>query len=140
MKILKFYCISCEKRHSKWSGYCYSCGTSGSIMEDEISPKEGKSNNKFIEPLSLSSIQKLNQNVRIKSEIEEFDRVLGDGIVQNSAILLAGVPGIGKSTILLQLADYFSKNYKILYYIFKCHVTLDFSVVQLPLLQTLFVG
>ena len=115
MKLLKYYCSNCNKRHSKFSGYCYSCNLSGSIIEDEIIEKEIKKNYKIIEPLSLSSIKNIEEEIRIKSKIEEFDRVLGDGLVRNSAILLSGVPGIGKSTILLQLADSFSKNYKILY-------------------------
>ena len=90
----------------KWSGKCISCGAWDSLKEmrglklqDRRSSRETDSN-----PQKLKNISLKNQD-RIKTGIFEFDRVLGGGIVPGSLILLAGDPGIGKSTLLLQIAQ-----------------------------------
>lgn len=101
-----YVCDSCGAESVKWSGKCISCGAWDSLKEmrglklqDRRSSRETDSN-----PQKLKNISLKNQD-RIKTGIFEFDRVLGGGIVPGSLILLAGDPGIGKSTLLLQIAQ-----------------------------------
>ncbi len=101
-----FVCQQCGGESLKWMGRCPSCGEWNSLVETLI-PKTKKS--LLIEtetslPQKLSQIKSLSLN-RIKSGFSEFDRVLGGGLVQGSVVLVAGEPGIGKSTLMLQLAE-----------------------------------
>lgn len=108
MKEKKYYqCQSCGYQSAKWLGKCPDCSEWNSFVEEKevgvrratfkIPSSEGKT-----EPLALSEI-KQNSEERTKTGISEFDRVLGGGIVAGSTVLLAGNPGIGKSTIILQV-------------------------------------
>lgn len=112
MEKLKFICKICEKKYLKWTGFCFSCNNSSSIEEINETIKIKKN---FKNPIFLEDIKKNTNSERVKTNIHEFDRVLGNGIIPNSVILLTGIPGIGKSTILLQIAEILSKNLKILY-------------------------
>ncbi|MBK6284052.1 MAG: DNA repair protein RadA [Draconibacterium sp.] len=112
-----YTCQNCGAQSPKWIGKCPSCNEWNSYVEEIISKKHdsGKlavqiSTN---QPLTLDKIETL-QNKRISVPIEEFNRVLGGGIVPGSLILLGGDPGIGKSTLALQLALVL-KDRKILY-------------------------
>lgn len=108
-----FYCSECGARYPKWLGRCEDCGQWNSIVED-IPLKErtifGKTH---IEFQGLSTEGKSTK--RIPSKLAEFDRVLGGGAVPGSVVLIGGEPGIGKSTILLQMLSAFSKNYRCVY-------------------------
>jgi DNA repair protein RadA/Sms len=112
-----YTCQNCGVQSPKWIGKCPSCNEWNSYVEEIISKKQGSgklavqiSEN---QPLTLDQIETL-QNKRIFVPIEEFNRVLGGGIVPGSLILLGGDPGIGKSTLALQLALVL-KERKILY-------------------------
>jgi DNA repair protein RadA/Sms len=112
-----YTCQNCGAQSAKWIGKCPACNEWNSYVEEVISKKQttGKlavqiSDN---QPLTLDKIETL-QNKRISVPIEEFNRVLGGGIVPGSLILLGGDPGIGKSTLALQLALVL-KDLKILY-------------------------
>ena len=112
-----YTCQNCGAQSPKWIGKCPSCNEWNSYVEEIISKKQGSgklavqiSEN---QPLTLDKIETL-QNKRIFVPIEEFNRVLGGGIVPGSLILLGGDPGIGKSTLALQLALVL-KERKILY-------------------------
>ncbi len=112
-----YTCQNCGAQSPKWIGKCPSCNEWNSYIEEIVSKKQnsGKlavqiSGN---QPLTLDNIETL-QNKRISVPIEEFNRVLGGGIVPGSIILLGGDPGIGKSTLALQLA-LILKDQKILY-------------------------
>lgn len=101
-----YVCDNCGAESVKWSGKCISCGAWNSLKEmrglksqDRRSKRETDSS-----PQKLKSISLKNQE-RIKTGIFEFDRVVGGGIVPGSLVLLAGDPGIGKSTLLLQIAQ-----------------------------------
>ena len=100
----KFVCQNCGYESAGYLGKCPDCGSWSSFIE-EHSGYESKSvileipDN--VPPVRLSEI-KMNSEIRTKTKISEFDRVLGGGIVQGSLVLIAGDPGIGKSTILLQ--------------------------------------
>lgn len=100
-----FICQSCGAVTSKWSGKCDSCNEWNSIIEEisDAVPK-GMSGKQKGNVLPLETLQNENKESppRLKTGIEEFDRVTGGGLVTGSAILVGGDPGIGKSTILLQ--------------------------------------
>src|SRR4030067_3201407 len=110
MKDKTFYeCQSCGYQSAKWRGKCPDCKNWNSFVvqkETNFSNVLTKSFSNYepIPPSSLSDI-KIFQEKRIKTEIEEFDQVLGSGIVEGSTILIGGTPGIGKSTLLLQIMD-----------------------------------
>ncbi|HKJ79311.1 MAG TPA: ATPase domain-containing protein, partial [Prolixibacteraceae bacterium] len=102
-----YTCQSCGAQASKWMGKCSNCGVWNTYVEEIVEKK--KSTSKLSvqfsgnQPLTLENIQSV-KNPRIPVEINEFDRVLGGGIVPGSLVLLGGDPGIGKSTLALQLA------------------------------------
>ena len=108
-----FYCSECGARYPKWLGRCEDCGQWNTIVEDV--PSRGKTifGKDHIEFLGLSAEGKSTQ--RIKSGLAEFDRVLGGGAVPGSVVLIGGEPGIGKSTILLQILAAFSKKHRCVY-------------------------
>lgn len=99
-----YVCSKCEAQFSKWVGRCNECGAWGTIEIQNLKfkDKNDKSNIEVGEIIDFSKI-KGKEIIRIKTGIEEFDRVLGGGIVPGSLILLGGEPGIGKSTLVLQL-------------------------------------
>lgn len=112
-----FICQSCGEVYSRWAGKCESCGAWNTIQEETISLKTAiqpihKVNYK--KPISLSEISEKNHH-RIPTGFDEFDLVLGGGIVSGSLILIGGEPGVGKSTLLLELCRRLSPKYKILY-------------------------
>ncbi|MEZ5105530.1 MAG: DNA repair protein RadA [Draconibacterium sp.] len=112
-----YTCQNCGAQFSKWMGKCSSCGEWNTIVEEIVAKKQttGKLSVQISgnQPLTLESIETV-KNKRITVEINEFNRVLGGGIVPGSLILLGGDPGIGKSTLALQLALGFT-NRKVLY-------------------------
>ena len=97
-----FVCGNCGNEFSKWAGQCSACGEWNSLKEIKNFSK--KSGGVKIEKIEVKKIERIEENKNIFSTgISEFDRVLGKGIVQGSAVLFAGEPGIGKSTLLTQL-------------------------------------
>jgi DNA repair protein RadA/Sms len=105
----KFICQQCGYENAEWMGKCPSCGTWNSLVETLVA---GQSETRLrqgyggqgVKLQTLSEIEKISDK-RISTKINEFDRVLGGGIVLGSVTLLAGDPGIGKSTLLLQAAS-----------------------------------
>lgn len=114
-----YICSECGFESTKWYGKCPSCGEWNTLNE-ELNSQQTKNSfsNSFStvnQVLALDDICGENDE-RIPTKIEEFDRVLGGGIVKGSLVLLSGDPGIGKSTILLQICQNLgSKGQKILY-------------------------
>ena len=106
-----FYCQNCGTQYSKWQGQCNSCKSWNTIAEELIqTSKKGdwKSGSKqekqrISKPLKISEID-TTKNPRLDSKDSEINRVLGGGIVPGSLILLGGEPGIGKSTLMLQIS------------------------------------
>lgn len=98
-----FFCQECGNETSKWSGQCPSCGAWNTLVEEIVDKTSIKTRAKVsdIKPTKLVDVTASNEQ-RISTNIEEFDRVLGGGIVPGSMILVGGDPGIGKSTLLLQ--------------------------------------
>jgi len=106
-KFKKIYvCSKCDAQFPKWFGQCPECGSWGTLEEREV--KSQKSKVKSIaeigEVLEFEKV-KAEDFPRIKTKIEELDRVLGGGVVPGGVILLGGEPGIGKSTLVLQIAE-----------------------------------
>ncbi len=97
-----FLCISCGSEHSKWQGRCPDCGEWNSVVETESASLRRNRPGKESEVVLLSSIQP-DRLKRINTDIEEFNLVCGGGIVPGSVILISGEPGIGKSTLALQI-------------------------------------
>ncbi len=114
----KYICSNCGYTVSKWLGKCPECGTWGSF-EKAIDFKKDKNSFSISadneKPVPINEIL-ISDNIRLKTHINEVDMVLGGGIVPGELILIGGEPGIGKSTLMLQLANSIAqKNYKVLY-------------------------
>lgn len=112
-----FYCQNCGQQHSKWQGQCSNCKEWNTLVEEVVKSNQNTSVNipsvstdKI--PINLLEIDSQNET-RESTQDPELDRVLGGGVVPGSVILLGGEPGIGKSTLLLQMA--LLQNQKILY-------------------------
>lgn len=115
----KYVCQECGYETSGYLGKCPACGAWGSIIEEvETKSTSNSSVTDFLnteKPKLINEIT-LDDSVRVSTNISEFDRVLGGGLVQGSLVLLAGDPGIGKSTLILQTSGELCKqNKKVLY-------------------------
>ena len=109
-----FSCQSCGHQSRKWLGKCPECGEWNSLVEERAQPiKKGTSRTSFnlreVSAVPYIEIEP-QDDVRIASGVTEFDRVLGGGIVPGTLVLIGGDPGIGKSTLLLQVADRLSHS------------------------------
>lgn len=113
-----FFCQNCGHEESKWLGQCPACREWNTFVEEKITPVKGAAAGKSVregEVVTLSSV-KTDGEERIKTDIQELDRVLGGGIVPGSLVLVGGDPGIGKSTLLLQVCQKLSgKKESVLY-------------------------
>ncbi|MEI9890970.1 MAG: ATPase domain-containing protein [Caulobacteraceae bacterium] len=102
-----YICQTCGAVHSKWAGQCTACSAWNSLVEERTSaPPGGLAPSKATKTRGLNFETLEAQDAvmpRIVTGIEEFDRVCGGGVAQGSAILLGGDPGVGKSTLLLQV-------------------------------------
>ena len=119
-----YICGECGYRTLKWMGKCSECGEWGSFVE-EVEIKSGTSTsniNKKLTNINESSKKVfsfqdviIEENFRYTTEISEFDRLLGGGLVKGEVVLITGNPGIGKSTLLLQLIGEYTKYGDVLY-------------------------
>ena len=111
-----FVCQSCGEVHSKWSGKCNGCGEWNTLVEEVTggvpgglaAPKRGTKRSSKVEFVALNDTAEA--PARIVMGVDELDRVFGGGIVPSSATLIGGDPGIGKSTLLLQVAARLARN------------------------------
>ena len=113
----KYVCQECGSISPQWLGRCPMCGKFGSLVEEieeEVITPVQKQKAAFTRPVSLKNVENT-KLTRISSGIKEFDTVLGGGIVPYSMVLVGGDPGIGKSTLLSQVAGNLAKQYKVLY-------------------------
>ena len=113
-----FVCNECGYESAKWLGKCPACNAWNTFFEQKIVENKGTKNNvserKNIKPQALNTYV-AKENIRTSTGFEELDRVLGGGIVKGSLVLLGGEPGIGKSTLILQICNKIKGNGKVLY-------------------------
>ena len=116
-----FYCTECGNETPKWAGKCPACGAWNTIVEQEAPPKAkagraigGKSGFQRVKAVSLTEVDTA-QEIRFLTGMGELDRVLGGGAVKGSLVLVGGAPGIGKSTLMLQICDNLCRFAKVLY-------------------------
>lgn len=114
-----FFCQNCGYESSKWMGQCPACHTWNSFVEERVVKSSGSAKpaaSKSLKPVGLEEIAGEKEE-RFATKIEEFDRVLGGGIVPGSLTLVGGDPGIGKSTLLLQVCRNLAADKKKVLYI-----------------------
>jgi DNA repair protein RadA/Sms len=111
-----FVCQECGSQAPKWAGRCTECGAWNSLVEERADqPPPGAATSRYAQ-FGASGTSRLYAEVetanaaRLSTGIDEFDRVLGGGVVPGSLVLLGGEPGIGKSTLLLQAAAHFARE------------------------------
>lgn len=115
----QFVCSQCGYVSPKWMGKCPGCEKFNCFVEELVAPmpeikRDKRSPLSISKAIPLAAVQR-EKLTRIPSGIQEFDNVLGGGIVPASLVLIGGDPGIGKSTLLTQIAAYLSKTEKVLY-------------------------
>lgn len=117
-KTTAFFCKECGYETSKWMGQCPGCREWNTLVEEPVMKKSavaGIGSRTLVKPVQISDIE-TGEEERISTGMEELDRVLGGGIVKGSLILVGGDPGIGKSTLLLQVCRNLSmEDRKVLY-------------------------
>lgn len=116
-----FVCSQCGFETSKWNGKCPNCGEWNTLEECEVSVHKSSGNKAAAvrdisdKIVKIGSIDASYEEIRYSTGLKELDRVLGGGLVKGSLVLLGGEPGIGKSTILLQICQHLGEDYTILY-------------------------
>lgn len=113
-----FFCQNCGHEENKWLGQCPMCKEWNTFAEEAVVVTKGSSvkHLKETEVVTLNSVE-TNQEDRVHTHIEELDRVLGGGIVPGSLVLVGGDPGIGKSTLLLQVCQKLCEDKRSVLYI-----------------------
>src|SRR5262249_28269056 len=114
-------CQACGHQSRKWLGKCPDCGEWNSLVEERPRPaaKTARGNGiklRDVEAVAYSEIE-AQDDVRVTAGVAEFDRCLGGGIVPGTLVLIGGDPGIGKSTLLLQVADKLSASGAVVLYV-----------------------
>ena len=116
-----FVCQNCGASYPKWTGKCENCGEWNTLVEQIVETKgtsavaRSHSRGKILKPQSMRSIAAEDSVRRLPTGIADLDTVLGGGILPAGVMLLAGQPGIGKSTLLMQVAAHVSEQYAVLY-------------------------
>jgi len=113
-----FVCSNCDAQFPKWSGRCLECGSWGTLNEQVLDSKEEQRENlKKISQADIIDLRAIRSASlqRLETKIEEIDRVLGGGIVPGSVVLLSGEPGIGKSTLVAQIASALNNHQEVIY-------------------------
>ncbi len=117
---ISFFCTECGNESPKWQGRCPACGNWNTIVEQLIEKKSGKGAQKSPaaglqnQPKRISEVSS-SKELRFQTELSELDRVLGGGAVSGSLVLVGGEPGIGKSTLMLQICEYLCRSTRVLY-------------------------
>lgn len=116
-----FVCQNCGASYPKWTGKCENCGEWNTLVEQIVETKgtsavaRSHSRGKILKPQSMRSIAAEDSVRRLPTGIADLDTVLGGGILPAGVMLLAGQPGIGKSTLLMQVAAHVSEQHAVLY-------------------------
>ena len=121
-----FYCTSCGNETLRWQGQCPACGAWNTITEQPAAPKASKKGGGVKSALASVPLEPgrmpkrvseltVDEEIRFPTGLNELDRVLGGGGVKGSLVLIGGAPGIGKSTLMLQICSELCKTAKVLY-------------------------
>lgn len=111
----KYLCQECGQQSARWLGRCPGCGAWNSLVEESVNIRTtGPSSLSGDVPRPVTEVPALEEE-RFSTELCEMDRVLGGGLVPGSLVLLGGDPGIGKSTLLLQVSQLISRRMQVLY-------------------------
>ena len=115
-----FYCTACGNETPKWAGRCPACGAWNTVVEQESAPRPKGTGRgsalKAVKPVSITDIDIAEDlEIRFPTGMGELDRVLGGGAVKGSLILVGGAPGIGKSTLMLQISKSLCQTFRVLY-------------------------
>ena len=118
-----YVCQECGHTYSKWVGQCSNCGAWNSLVEQipetetakKAAIEKGRLSGKKLDFVKISTIEPSDEKARLKTEFEDLNVVLGGGILMGSVSLLAGQPGIGKSTLLMQICAEVAKTHDVLY-------------------------
>ena len=114
--IVKYVCSNCGATSLSWTGRCQSCGEWNTLQEQlDVAAALSNEPSKILQPKTIKKVTAEADKGRLSTGISDVDLVIGGGFVPGSVTLIAGQPGIGKSTILLQIASMVSKNKKVLY-------------------------
>ncbi|MBQ6461614.1 DNA repair protein RadA [Candidatus Saccharibacteria bacterium] len=119
----QFVCQQCGAVYTKWVGQCTNCSAWNSLVEQIVESEsakktaleKGKMSGKKLNFVKLKSVEPSDAKARLKTGFKDLDVVLGGGVLMGSVSLLAGQPGIGKSTLLMQICAEVAKNHNILY-------------------------
>ena len=113
-----FFCQECGYESAKWMGQCPGCHAWNTFVEEKVE-KSSPARKRAVNEVTVSTLSQIEtrEEMRITTDIEELDRVLGGGIVKGSLVLVGGDPGIGKSTLLLQVCKNLSRQRKRVLYI-----------------------
>lgn len=113
-----FYCTECGNETAKWAGRCPACGAWNTLTEAPVKSESSRapaaSRKERSRPVLLSQLD-TQEEIRFKTGLSELDRVLGGGAVRGSIVLVGGAPGVGKSTLLLQLCGLVGRSERVLY-------------------------
>jgi DNA repair protein RadA/Sms len=112
-----FSCQECAAQYSQWQGQCRDCGAWNTITEEVVASKNKRDVGYAGEAAKLTLLKDvaLEEQPRLATGLAEFDHVLGGGLVADSVVLIGGDPGVGKSTLLLQVLTHLTKHYRTLY-------------------------
>ena len=119
----QFVCQQCGTVYAKWVGQCANCNAWNSLVEQVAEPEttrktalaKGQASGKRLDFVKISTITPSDAKARLKTGFNDLDTVLGGGILKGSVSLLAGQPGMGKSTILMQICAEIAKTHEVLY-------------------------
>ncbi len=116
----RFVCSNCGAKYPKWTGRCENCDNWNTLVEEIIEAgssivAKGATNGTILKSESIGSIKTSELEARLKTGFKDLDDVLGGGILLGGVLLVAGQPGIGKSTLLLQVATSIAKDQSVLY-------------------------
>lgn len=113
-----YYCTECGNETPRWAGRCTACGAWNTIVEQPDKKTVGKGvRYSTLSPIKVTAITDMdtNEEIRFQTGMSELDRVLGGGAVKGSLVLIGGAPGIGKSTLMLQICKKLGEQFKVLY-------------------------
>jgi DNA repair protein RadA/Sms len=117
----QFVCQNCGSSYGKWTGKCENCGEWNTLVEQapvssgKSAVARGASSGRVLTPQTMRSISTEESVMRLDTGFKDLDDVLGGGILPGGVVLIAGQPGIGKSTLLLQVTAHVAKNIPVLY-------------------------